>query len=149
MIVSANIETMAPPYTDGSVAKLFSDNRDRYIAQSAATAQGKIAQLPGAKAKPLLPKLPMPRWKYTRPSLWNGLRECKACKGCGEHLPTSGDPQYAYPCPACKGECLLDWIGPDLLEEMRFHRRLDRAKYARFRSRAMRPVKLPDLGGVA
>lgn len=142
MIVSASIETMAPPYTDDSVAKLFSENRERYIAQSAATAQGKIAQLPGAQAKPLLPKLPMPRWKYTRPSLWNGLRDCRECKGTGTYSPGL-DPQYDRPCPACNGECVNDWIGPDPLEEMRYLRRLDRAKYARFRSRAMRPVRLP------
>lgn len=30
--------------------------------------------------------------------------ECPDCKGCGECLPSSGDPQYAYVCHTCEGE---------------------------------------------
>ena len=40
MIASRTIEPQAAPYLDPSVAKLLSDNRDRYIAQSKATVDG-------------------------------------------------------------------------------------------------------------
>jgi hypothetical protein len=142
MIALHGIEQHAPPYTDGSITKLFSENRARYIEQSAATARGKVAQLPGAQAKPLLPKLPQPRWKYTRPRLFNGLRDCRECEGTGVYSPGL-DPQYDRPCPTCKGECVNDWIGPDPLEKMRELRRWDRTRYARIRTKAMRPVRLP------
>lgn len=46
MIVLDSIEPQAPSYTDAGVQKLFSENRDRYIAQSAATAGGVVAPLP-------------------------------------------------------------------------------------------------------
>lgn len=54
MIIGHDIEeSQVPPYTDGSVAKLFSENRDRYIAQSAATVDGTVAPLPDPEPVPV------------------------------------------------------------------------------------------------
>lgn len=46
MIALQSIEQHAPSFTDEGVQKLFSENRDRYIAQSAATVGGVVAPLP-------------------------------------------------------------------------------------------------------
>jgi hypothetical protein len=50
MIITSTLEMALPPYTDGCVAKLFSENRERYIAQSAATHNGVVAPLPAPKS---------------------------------------------------------------------------------------------------
>lgn len=49
MIASRLTEQSVPTYTDESVAKLFSENRERYIAQSLATKNGVVAPLPEVK----------------------------------------------------------------------------------------------------
>lgn len=46
MIASNTLGPMPKPYDDTSVPKLLSENRDRYIAQSAATVGGVVAPLP-------------------------------------------------------------------------------------------------------
>lgn len=65
MIALDSIEQHAPSYTDGSVQKLLSENRDRYIAQSAATVDGKVAELP-----------PVRDWKKSLAAALHDLDTC-------------------------------------------------------------------------
>jgi hypothetical protein len=45
MIASATLEASKPTCPDGATAKLLTDNRDRYIAQSKATKDGVVPSI--------------------------------------------------------------------------------------------------------